>query len=188
MTSSIDAPRTDTRSRCDTARYIPDRHCRGVPSERRRAPAGRAPRSQRGLRAAPARAGARARAHRRHFHVANDEARCRNGPDSRAHSVRSWACLNPAAAGVSRRAGRPCDQLESRGRRPGHLRLWDAHRDVGQGPGSTWRPSRLEFLPFGILRIDHLLGGPRTRPLSVGEDCTPRGSDHCILMGSIAVD
>jgi endonuclease/exonuclease/phosphatase (EEP) superfamily protein YafD len=66
--------------------------------------------------------------------------------------------------------------------------LWDAHRDVGQGPGSTWRPSRLEFLPFGILRIDHLLGGPRTRPLSVGEDCTPRGSDHCILMGSIAVD
>lgn len=66
--------------------------------------------------------------------------------------------------------------------------LWDAHRDVGQGPGSTWRPSRLEFLPFGILRIDHLLGGPRTRPLSVGEDCTPRGSDHCILMASIAVD
>jgi vancomycin resistance protein VanJ len=66
--------------------------------------------------------------------------------------------------------------------------LWDAHRDVGQGIGSTWRPSRLEFLPVGVLRIDHFLGGPGTRPLSVGEDCAPRGSDHCILIGSAALN
>ena len=65
--------------------------------------------------------------------------------------------------------------------------LWDAHLEVGQGTGSTWRPSRLEFLPLGILRIDHFLGGPRTRPLTVGEDCTPMGSDHCILFGEAAI-
>ncbi len=76
-------------------------------------------------------------------------------------------------------------------REPGYVDLagglWDAHREVGQGPGSTWRPSRLEFLPFGILRIDHLFGGPGTRPISIGEDCTPRRTDHCILRGAVAV-
>jgi len=65
--------------------------------------------------------------------------------------------------------------------------MWDAHEEVGQGPGSTWRPSRLEFLPIGV-RIDHFLGGPGTRPLSVAEDCTPRRSDHCILVGAAAID
>lgn len=65
--------------------------------------------------------------------------------------------------------------------------LWDAHEEVGQGPGSTWRPSRLEFLPIGVLRIDYFLGGPGTRPMSVTEDCTPRRSDHCILMGATAI-
>lgn len=65
--------------------------------------------------------------------------------------------------------------------------LWDAHEEVGIGTGSTWRPSRLEFLAMGILRIDHFLGGPGTRPLDVREDCTPRGSDHCILLGEAAI-
>jgi endonuclease/exonuclease/phosphatase (EEP) superfamily protein YafD len=65
--------------------------------------------------------------------------------------------------------------------------LWDAHEEVGLGIGSTWRPSRLEFLPLGVLRIDHFLGGPGTRPLDVREDCTPRGSDHCILLGEAAI-
>jgi vancomycin resistance protein VanJ len=65
--------------------------------------------------------------------------------------------------------------------------LWDAHEEVGLGTGSTWRPSRLEFLPMGVLRIDHFLGGPGTRPLDVREDCTPRGSDHCILLGEAAI-
>ena len=66
--------------------------------------------------------------------------------------------------------------------------LWDAHREVGQGPGSTWRPSRLEFLPFGILRIDYVFGGPGTRPLVMREDCAARFSDHCVISATVAVD
>ena len=65
--------------------------------------------------------------------------------------------------------------------------LWDAHEEVGQGFGSTWRPSQVAFVPLGLLRIDHFLGGPGTRPLRVVEDCTPL-SDHCILEGDVAVD
>jgi endonuclease/exonuclease/phosphatase (EEP) superfamily protein YafD len=65
--------------------------------------------------------------------------------------------------------------------------LWDAHDEVGQGTGSTWRPQELEFVPFGVLRIDYFLGGPATRPLSVFEDCSP-SSDHCILTGTAAVE
>jgi vancomycin resistance protein VanJ len=64
--------------------------------------------------------------------------------------------------------------------------LWDAHEEVGQGIGSTWRPNQIGFLPFGLLRIDHFLGGPGTRPLSIGEECVP-SSDHCILTGVAAV-
>ena len=65
--------------------------------------------------------------------------------------------------------------------------LWDAHQEVGQGTGSTWRPQELEFMPFGVLRIDYFLGGPATRPLSVFGDCSP-SSDHCILTGTAAVE
>jgi vancomycin resistance protein VanJ len=66
--------------------------------------------------------------------------------------------------------------------------LWDAHREVGLGTGSTWRPSRLEFLPIGILRIDYLFGGPGTRPLKISEDCSARFSDHCVLRAVVALD
>jgi vancomycin resistance protein VanJ len=65
--------------------------------------------------------------------------------------------------------------------------LWDAHREVGQGTGSTWRPQELEIAPFGVLRIDYFLGGPATRPLSIFQDCSP-SSDHCILTGTAAVN
>lgn len=65
--------------------------------------------------------------------------------------------------------------------------LWDAHDEVGQGTGGTWRPQELEFVPFGVLRIDYFLGGPATRPLSVSQDCSP-SSDHCILAGTAAID
>ena len=34
--------------------------------------------------------------------------------------------------------------------------LIDAQQAVGLGPGHTWRPGRLEWLPFGLLRIDCL--------------------------------
>lgn len=59
--------------------------------------------------------------------------------------------------------------------------LVDVHASVGIGPGSTWRPDRLEWLPFGVLRIDHIFAGPGIRPQRISTDCTPRGSDHCIV-------
>ncbi len=59
--------------------------------------------------------------------------------------------------------------------------LTDAQRSVGVGPGLTWRPEEIEWLPFGLLRIDAVFSGNGVVPLSVGPDCTPRGSDHCIL-------
>jgi vancomycin resistance protein VanJ len=65
--------------------------------------------------------------------------------------------------------------------------LHDAHLEVGQGTGSTWRPDRMKFLPFGVLRIDYVLTGGGVRPLSAGEDCTPRGSDHCIVVATVEV-
>ncbi len=65
--------------------------------------------------------------------------------------------------------------------------LWDAHAEVGVGTGSTWRPPEIDFLPFGLLRIDYVLGGPGTRPLSVSENCAPGWSDHCSLAVSVAV-
>jgi vancomycin resistance protein VanJ len=65
--------------------------------------------------------------------------------------------------------------------------LWDAHLDVGQGTGSTWRPNEIAFVPFGVLRIDYLLGGPGTRPIGIGQDCSAALSDHCLLTGTVAV-
>jgi hypothetical protein len=45
-------------------------------------------------------------------------------------------------------------------REPGYVDLSeglvDAHAEIGQGPGSSWRPRPLKGLPLGILRIDYL--------------------------------
>jgi vancomycin resistance protein VanJ len=65
--------------------------------------------------------------------------------------------------------------------------LVDAHRAAGLGPGDTWRPPRLDGLPFGLLRIDYLFSANGVAPLSIGVDCTPRGSDHCIVQGRMAL-
>ena len=56
----------------------------------------------------------------------------------------------------------------------------DAHGEVGQGPGWTWRPSRLESLGIGLLRIDLAIGSPDLAPVSVVEHCGRTG-DHCLL-------
>ena len=66
--------------------------------------------------------------------------------------------------------------------------LSDAHAQVGLGPGSTWRPARLEWLPFGLLRIDYVFTGGAASPLWIESDCTPRQSDHCILTAGIALE
>jgi endonuclease/exonuclease/phosphatase family metal-dependent hydrolase len=64
--------------------------------------------------------------------------------------------------------------------------LHDAQREAGYGLGLTWRPERLEHLPFGLLRIDYLFGSPDFVAIAAGPDCTPRGSDHCLLSATFA--
>lgn len=56
--------------------------------------------------------------------------------------------------------------------------LRDAHLDAGVGPGLTWRPGPLSFLPFGMLRIDYVLSTPDLVATSATVDCSLR-SDHC---------
>lgn len=64
--------------------------------------------------------------------------------------------------------------------------LVDAHRAVGIGPGWTWRPSRLEPLGIGLLRIDLALSGPGATPTRIGERCDLPG-DHCQLRAAFAL-
>lgn len=66
--------------------------------------------------------------------------------------------------------------------------LVDVHASVGLGPGSTWRPDRLEWLPLGLLRIDHVFVGPGITALRIATDCTSRGSDHCIVHAVLEQD
>jgi endonuclease/exonuclease/phosphatase (EEP) superfamily protein YafD len=63
--------------------------------------------------------------------------------------------------------------------------LTDAHREVGWGTGHSWRlkPS----WPFGLIRIDYQWGSSRVTPVRLNTDCTPRGSDHCMLTGTFVV-
>ena len=64
---------------------------------------------------------------------------------------------------------------------PPESTLTNAHGAVGTGTGFTWRPSSLEGLKLGLLRIDHVLTGTWLRPIAVREDCTLPG-DHCRLL------
>jgi vancomycin resistance protein VanJ len=59
--------------------------------------------------------------------------------------------------------------------------LMELQRSVGWGPGPTWRPDSVKWLPFGLLRIDMVFTGAGAAPLRVSPDCTPRGSDHCVV-------
>jgi vancomycin resistance protein VanJ len=76
-------------------------------------------------------------------------------------------------------------------REPGYgelsVGLVDAHRQAGLGPGSTWRPEVLDFLPFGVLRIDYVLTGGPVQPLHLWVDCITNAGDHCSLTGSLAI-
>ena len=65
--------------------------------------------------------------------------------------------------------------------------LRDTHVQVGEGPGWTWRPSRIDFLPFGFLRIDLQLTGGSIYPASTSIDCSLPG-DHCRLFGDYEID
>jgi endonuclease/exonuclease/phosphatase family metal-dependent hydrolase len=65
--------------------------------------------------------------------------------------------------------------------------LRDTHTAVGEGPGWTWRPSGIDFLPFGFLRIDLQLTAGAIRPASTSIDCSLPG-DHCRLLGDYEID
>jgi endonuclease/exonuclease/phosphatase (EEP) superfamily protein YafD len=65
--------------------------------------------------------------------------------------------------------------------------LTDAFKAVGVGTGATWRPGQLSHFDWALLRIDYLFSGPGVVPLSTQVDCTPRGSDHCIVHGTFEV-
>lgn len=56
--------------------------------------------------------------------------------------------------------------------------LRDAHLDAGTGPGFTWRPSPLMFMPVGVLRIDYVLSSPDLAATAATVDCS-LPSDHC---------
>jgi vancomycin resistance protein VanJ len=59
--------------------------------------------------------------------------------------------------------------------------LLDSHRLAGSGFGYTWRPARLINRDLPLLRIDYIFSSPNVTPLHASTDCTPRGSDHCIV-------
>jgi endonuclease/exonuclease/phosphatase (EEP) superfamily protein YafD len=62
--------------------------------------------------------------------------------------------------------------------------LLDAHAETGLGPGWTWRPRPVEFIPAGMLRIDYVLVGGGLRPLASATDCS-RPGDHCIVSARV---
>lgn len=65
--------------------------------------------------------------------------------------------------------------------------LVDAHVVAGQGLGTTWRPARLMGTPVSIIRIDHILVSPEVAVGRVDVDCTPRGSDHCLVTSLVGI-
>jgi vancomycin resistance protein VanJ len=73
---------------------------------------------------------------------------------------------------------------------PAHDRLVaglrDVHEEVGNGFGWTWRPIRLEFLGFGLIRIDYVIVSRDIAPQSISESCPPVG-DHCIVSARLAL-
>jgi endonuclease/exonuclease/phosphatase (EEP) superfamily protein YafD len=64
--------------------------------------------------------------------------------------------------------------------------LRDVHTEIGSGPGWTWRPSSLESLGIGLLRIDLVLVGPGVAPIATAVDCGKPG-DHCLVDATIAL-
>jgi len=65
--------------------------------------------------------------------------------------------------------------------------LQDVHLRVGSGSGTTWGPLWLMNMGISLVRIDYMFASPNVTPISLSTDCTPRGSDHCILRGRFEV-
>lgn len=64
--------------------------------------------------------------------------------------------------------------------------LRDAHLDAGLGPGFSWRPQAVSFLPFGLLRIDYIFATPNLPAISSVLDCSVP-SDHCRVEANFAL-
>jgi endonuclease/exonuclease/phosphatase (EEP) superfamily protein YafD len=64
--------------------------------------------------------------------------------------------------------------------------LRDVHAETGLGTGWTWRPSRLEGLGIGLIRLDMVLVGPGVEPLGIDVTCVSRG-DHCPVTARLAL-
>jgi endonuclease/exonuclease/phosphatase family metal-dependent hydrolase len=62
--------------------------------------------------------------------------------------------------------------------------LLDAHREVGQGTGWSWRPASFARSPLALLRIDYVLTTSDLRPRATGSDCAV-ASDHCLLWADL---
>ena len=60
----------------------------------------------------------------------------------------------------------------------------DAHAEVGNGPGWTYRPNAFERLGIGLLRIDVVLAGPGLRPVDESTSC-PSVGDHCAVIATL---
>lgn len=65
--------------------------------------------------------------------------------------------------------------------------LVDAYHAVGKDTGTTWRPTSMMSHDFALLRIDYHFSSRNVTPLSSTVDCTPRGSDHCIVASEFEV-
>ena len=65
--------------------------------------------------------------------------------------------------------------------------LRDTQTEVGEGPGWTWRPDQLTWLPFGLIRIDLQLSSGAIRPSATWVNCSLPG-DHCQLFGTYEID
>ena len=66
--------------------------------------------------------------------------------------------------------------------------LFDAHVEVGEGPGWTWRPELIGPLPLGLLRIDRILSTSDLVPVESRVVCRSVG-DHCqVLAGFVPAD
>lgn len=64
--------------------------------------------------------------------------------------------------------------------------LQDTYLKAGFGWGATWRPLEL-INKVAVLRIDYILASADIVPLKVNVDCTPRGSDHCSMIGQYGI-
>jgi endonuclease/exonuclease/phosphatase family metal-dependent hydrolase len=64
--------------------------------------------------------------------------------------------------------------------------LRDVHAEIGFGTGWTWRPSRLEGLGIGLIRLDMVLVGPGVEPLGIDVACVSPG-DHCPVTARVSL-